>query len=392
MNKRINVITFATVLILLLALGLNTGFGMVMNRDIIISKETILQGSLAATFDQTFGDVFTGKDNWLALSEKINTLKGIKSENQLEIVSTDGINVATQTLGEGVKSTDWGSILINDGVAMEMLTYNAEAHVAYPKAINQLGMTTDIETFLLLVPTQIEFQESAVYEGLSYSQANSIKEIYGQLDSSINAIEVYDDLNAHKNDYIYFRTDHHWTSKGAYYVYETMGDILGYKPYEIKEMKVLEKENYLGSLYNLTHSDVLEKNPDKLTVYFPDIETEYLVQSGEQWNKGKVIDEYFLGIDGQEYAVFLGGDSALSIIKNHEGSGKLMIIKDSYANALIPFLAAHYEEIHIVDPRMYEGDLSAHIKDNEIDQLLIINYVLVNRYMGYAEMYEQLSN
>ena len=154
-----------------------------------------------------------------------------------------------------------------------------------------------------------------------------------------NTVYLRDALDG--KDGIWFNTDHHWTAYGAYLAYVSLGDTLGYTPYGIEKFtKVTVSNDFYGTMYS--KSGLYSTPPDSITLLRYDGDEKFYDMSALE-KKDK-------------YAVFLGGNQAHLSIGSDEEKPRLLIIKDSYANAIVPFLALHFE-LEIVDPRYFSGDI-----------------------------------
>lgn len=185
-------------------------------------------------------------------------------------------------------------------------------------------------------------------------------------------VDVRPALTEHKAEYLYYRTDHHWTTLGAYYAYEQLCDTLGLVPFELSTHTAKAVENFYGTHYSKART--WNAVPDTLTYYELDNAlTIYTVRSAGQPTEGEVTGLYDtekLSVY-DKYAMFLHGNNGLSRIEG-EGEGKILVIKDSYANCFVPYLTANYAAIDVVDFRNYNYGLDALIADNDYDQILVL--------------------
>ncbi len=194
----------------------------------------------------------------------------------------------------------------------------------------------------------------------------------GLAESDVTLCDVSTILNIHKNEYIYYKTDHHLTSLGSYYVYSAIGDSLGLEVYDEDEF---ERETVSKKFFGTSHSkapigfvrgDVVEK------FVLPGSLDQTLSYPLEGVEKDTIYAEEFLD-KKDKYSLFLGGNHALTVIDAHSNKGKkLAVIKDSYAHSIAPFLANHYDSVHLVDLRYYSEDLLQYLEDNEITEVLVL--------------------
>lgn len=380
------------------------------NRSIkkpIFSMDNLLSGDYFREYDTYFSDTFVFRDSFIDLSAFLKSLRGLKSDGP-EIISTNAINVGNRIserpdeenpnpgheIDEGIEVTKLGKILVVDNKAMEIHHRNEEAEVGYPMALNYIAEQINSRVYSILVPTRIEFTEKNEYKDISYPQIETIHAINDRFIDQITPVDVYSELKANSDQYIYMKTDHHWTALGAYYAYKSFMEALDIEPLSMDSFDMVEFKGYLGSLWRVSQSEKLEKNPDSIFAFLPVNDTSYSKMKAGLWTKGEVVDIKYFDPEytTNHYGVYLQGDSSISIITSDvDNDRSLLILKDSYANSFIPFLTSHFETIHIVDPRLYEDNVIDYINEKQIDDVLFLNYVLVNRYMGYTDLYRAVS-
>ena len=199
--------------------------------------------------------------------------------------------------------------------------------------------------------------------------------LYEILDNGIRKIDAYNILKMMKESYIYFRNDTKWTSYGAYCVYKTVIQKLGFIPTSYDKYTVEHvNDKFRGTLYNRTFSkkpkaDVLDKY-----VYFDGAEVLSCerIQSDGTSSEGELIDMSRLS-SSDMYSMYLGEDiPVLKIKTSAQSEKKLLVIKDSYADCFIPFLTQHYSEITVVSSDILEGSLSEFVDVNEYPQTLFM--------------------
>ena len=180
--------------------------------------------------------------------------------------------------------------------------------------------------------------------------------------------EVFSVLKVHKEEQIFYRTDHHWTAMGAYYAYESLGKNLGYTPVPLAEYEKKEIPNFYGTYYNKSKS-FLQKG-EVLTYYDIPIRSMHF--------SGKIVDSLYQTEKfetSDKYSAFLWGNNDVTTIDTQPQPGqkqRLLVFKDSFANSLIPFLTAHYEEIVVVDLRGNTTPVSELMKTMDFDDVLLL--------------------
>ncbi len=175
-------------------------------------------------------------------------------------------------------------------------------------------------------------------------------------------------LKEHKDEYIYFRTDHHWTMLGAYYAYAAWAEEQGLAPVSLDslEHRVL-KENFYGTHYARLH---YAATPDTLDFYGADTDCEAVYDQGKTDVFGLYQPRHLDTDDAYRY--FLDGNHALVEITSPAGKGHIAVLKDSFANNFIPYLTFHYKQITVIDPRYFHADMVEWLKEHEIDRFLIL--------------------
>jgi len=280
-------------------------------------------------------------------------------------------------------------ILLKDR-AVTIFSASGEATKKYADTLNRYkkGINERIRVFSLLVPTAIEFEKNVKYRELSASQKDAFAQINGRLDKKIIQVDAYSALEAHQKEYIYFRTDHHWTARGAYYAYAKLMETMGEKPLALTTYQQGSINGFLGTQYKALKSDQLKKNPDTITYYIPAKNNRYMMHTskGEKISR-KVVDPAYAELGTGAYAVFLGGDAPWGEVDGGSKNGKrIAVVKDSYGNAFIPFLIPHFEKIYIVDPRYFKDDLIAFTAKKNITDVVFINNSTVARNTGIADL------
>ncbi|HHY05982.1 MAG TPA: hypothetical protein GX532_03255 [Clostridia bacterium] len=430
-KHHLNILLFLIPLFLLGILNLFTphkpAISQLENRTLktkpLFTTEKLFSGEYFQEYEEYFADNFIFREKFVDISGKIKDLWRLPGKDKVTIVLNEGANVAaiqnketshgendtsktdtpSQTNNNDRKNemTDKknrtnieGRVLVFNDCAMEIHTYNAEASKYYADFINQFQENlpnNKIKVYSLIAPTQIEFITESKYKNLSSPQKETIAYVNKHLGPQIIPVDAYQALQQNIDQYIYFRSDHHWTALGAYYAYTAFMETKSEKPLPIEQYKVKKVTPYLGSLYSTTLSQKIRENPDTVFLYQPLLKHEYIVYY-ENPIKIDLLDMRHAE-NKNKYGIFLGGDHPWGKITTEIKNGKkIIIIKDSYANAFVPFLLPHYEEIYIVDPRQFNLDIFTFIKENGIQEVLFLNYVLVTDNNGFTDLLRQMSN
>lgn len=194
------------------------------------------------------------------------------------------------------------------------------------------------------------------------NQGEAINYIYKKLNKSIKTVETYNQLRNHNSEYLYFKTDHHWTALGAYYVYRSFCETKGIHPHELGDYKEKKFPDFLGSFYAYSNqSKALKKNPDTVEAYIPIATNKEKItpREGKPYQYDIISDANKFS-SANKYLAFIGGDQPLIEINNPKlkDDSSCIIIKESYGNAFVPFLVDHYQYVYVVDYRYYTGDVA----------------------------------
>lgn len=288
---------------------------------------------------------------------------------------------APKDFGDGQNVGYW---LVVDGKAVQLFKFNKESFAYYARVLNKYAeeLGSDVKIYSMIPPTASEFLKLKKYKGITDSQNDALGFLNSKLGSGISSINVYDALNKHKDEYIYFRTDHHWTALGAYYAYASFMRDKGEEPLALDQYETIELGEFLGSSYTKTLDKSLEKNPDKVTAYKPYTPYEYRMVFGDKEKKADIIDMKYVNDINNKYLAFIStGGATWSVIRTDVKNGRrLMVVKDSFGNALVPFLLPHYEEIYVVDSRFYSisatgKNIVQFVKDHGINEVLFVIYM-----------------
>ena len=184
-------------------------------------------------------------------------------------------------------------------------------------------------------------------------------------------VDVQGALQAHAGEDIYYRLDHHWTSLGAYYGYAALTEAMGLDPVPLSAYeKTTVSTDFNGTTFS--SSGVRWMTPDVIDQYVPEDGVEVTSWFGAEPQTGSLYDWSKLE-EKDQYAFFMGGNQSLAVVRTeHTDAPKLLIVRDSYTDSLVPFLTAHFSEIHLVDPRYNKTPLSGYLAENEIDQVLVL--------------------
>ena len=300
-------------------------------------------------------DQVAGRDNWVALQSTVET-KVMQKEQSGGILLGKEHMMFPRTYGLVSSET---RTLPKNTAALESLCRR------YPGLVNVMLVPAASAVYPENVPAGAPLLDEDRYlDALS----EAVQTAGGRF------VDVRQTLADHKGEYIYYRTDHHWTSTGAYYAYQQLCTALGLTPFDPSAHTARTAEGFYGTHYSKARTPDAE--PDTITYYnLPNALTIYTVTAPGQPAEGETTGLYDtdkLSVY-DKYAMFLHGNNGLSRIKGDAtGRGRILVIKDSYANCFVPYLTANYADIDVVDFRNYNYGLDQLIADNGYDQILVL--------------------
>lgn len=227
-------------------------------------------------------------------------------------------------------------------------------------------------TFLLAPSASVIYPE-ALPAGAPMADENALlDDIFAQVGESAAVIDLREPFTARRDEYLYFKTDHHWTTNGAYRAYEQFCALKGLTPFDRDAHEAVTVEDFQGTHYAATRLWDVEN--DTITYYpLPNQMTIYNITGEAQYEP--MTTENLINADKfatrDKYAAFLDGNNGYSVIEG-DGKGSILVVKDSYANSFIPYLTANYEKIGVVDFRNFKYGLDSTIEREGYDEVLIL--------------------
>lgn len=350
------------------------------------SWSSFVDGSFGSKYVKYINEQFLGRDNWISMKAIADMGLGrIESHGvtygddhylmeKLEIVEDQnypanaGTNIVKQT------SLDRSNGMVSSFLQMY------DQPITFSLVPNSYAILEDE------VPTGFPGADQQAY-------TQQIYQTLSEADDQLEIVDFSDTLSQHKDEYIYYRTDHHWTTLGAYYAYVAYCEQKGLTPVSLEELEENKVEDFYGTFYSKAKRP--SQPADTITWYDVDVDEFAFVANLQQDKQlaqlGEVVQEdglELLRVDGMmdrrkfevrdKYAAFMWGNSGYVKIKsshnlNHqEGkTSRLLLFKDSYANSMIPYLTYNYDEIIVVDLR-YMAKSTKELMQEEFDDIFVM--------------------
>ena len=246
-----------------------------------------------------------------------------------------------------------GSVYVADDTAFSLYGFTQEAANQYIDAVSALAnkVDSDVTVYDIVVPisTGIYLDEALQKELGCSDEQEAIQYIYNNMDDKVVTVDAFTTLKSHSDEYLYFRTDHHWTALGAYYTYCQLMKEKGITPTSLGKYETMVFDNFIGSLYSASNqAPSLADNPDVITAYIP-LATNRMTYTDVDGNTFDydIIYDVSDWDSGSKYNCFIAGDQPLEEIHNPNMSdgSSCVVIKESFGNAFVPFLVDHYETV-----------------------------------------------
>lgn len=357
LSPKIEIIIFALFIgafFLLFLLTPKKTFSEQENRELTqapaFSLEDLASGRFTSRFESFTTDQFPFRDSWTTLKAAGELAVGKKENNSVYYCANDTI--------------------IEEFVQSDKALLDADM-----KAVNEFIENVDVPVYFTLITGSAEvYRDMLPYGAPSASQREAADYCYG-LSGAVN-IDFYDTFMSHRDEYIFYRTDHHWTTLGAYYGYNAMMEGMGFAapPLSNYERQTVTEEFY-GTVYSKSGFSWIR--PDAIEIFAPQEDTTQVFNyPGTEPEAGVMYDYSFLE-KKDKYSMFMGGITPLlKVATAAVDKPSILIIRDSFSDSLIPFLQDDFSEIHVMDLRYYKTKLvdykvSDYVRDEGIDMVYI---------------------
>ena len=321
---------------------------------------------------------------------KQDTTKRKEENSNFETDAEGNLQIKKADKAENVAGEQIGSLYLNGDSAYELFYFSEKAVRAHASLLNTVqAMFPKVKLSAMIVPNSFgvildpKVQEKLASSGMDQAIAYS----YSLMDKRVNTVNVFDALSVHKKEYIYFRTDHHWTQLGAYYAYQEYCKSMGYSTKPLSDYQKLDFPEFYGTFYFfMNRPESLKGHPDQVTAYQGSMNTMQYTDSKGNLQEGKLINDASQMLPGNKYNCFMLGDHGYVEIHNEGAPRKksILVLKDSYGNAFVPLLAQDYRDVYVVDYRHYQGNAVSLIQEKGIEEILFLNNI-----MGIGESLSQ---
>lgn len=428
------------------------------------SAEKLASGEFADSISKWYSDSEPFREEFMTVSEKFNSMKGVKTgsgENAVTFIAGDASDRPQYLDTTDIDDEDFTDIEVveaestdapdqtNDSVPTQNQTKNPDPKPSQPKpsqpepenkdgyripnsgvilvgevpnvrALLAFGCTSyytkvyceavnmyqeafpDVNIWVMPIPTSSEFYGPEEARSVNWRQKPCIDAVFKKLDEKVHAVNIYDTLNAHLDEPIYLRTDHHWSALGGFYAAKCLAAQAGLPFKSIDEgYETRTVHGFVGSMYGYAKDASVKNSPEDFVYYYPTQTqfTTHVISYGidNKYNITKVYPEkersYFIKFrDGSSgaYSTFLGSDSQLTRVETSASNGRrILILKDSYGNTIPSCLFYSFEEVHVVDFRYFTKNMKKYVADHQITDILFANNVTFCCTLTAAKKYKR---
>jgi hypothetical protein len=275
---------------------------------------------------------------------------------------------AAPASGKGAVSRVAGLLVQGDRV-MQVFGGSRRAAAAFASIVNGYAAALPgVRVWSVLAPTAISFHAPKGYD--SSGERVNIAQINAALSPGIRRVDVVSEMLQHADEYLYFRTDHHWTGRGAYYAYAAFCRSAGLAAVPIDSMPRKVNRGYLGSLWALTRVPAVASHPDEVEVLSPVTKVSARVYGSPISGAGRPAA--WVLPNARSYGAYLGGDFPAMVATTSVKNGrKALVIKNSFGNAFATFLANNFEEVVVVDYRYFNASVADVVVERGITDVII---------------------
>ena len=294
------------------------------------------------------------------------------------------IDKLKDVLGKDINKA--GSLYVIGNAGFEKYGYNESRGTQYAelitKAADSLKGVSNVYVMPIPLGSGVMMPDEYKSNVSIGDQGAAIDAVLGQMGTNVIGVDIFEVLYNHRDEYLYFRTDHHWTQLAAYYAYTEYCKAKGIEAFALDHFTHKAYEGFVGSFYFNNSENyksvvsVLNNAPDTVYTYAPVSNAKMTVTDTKgtvfKWPIIKDVSNYKKGV---KYSCFIAGDNPYTIIENKDitDGSSCIVVKESYGNAFVPWLVDHYQTIHVIDQRYWDGNVIDFAKENDVTDVIFAN-------------------
>lgn len=396
------------------------------------SVEKLASGEFTDSVSVWFSDSEPYRDKLMALSMDIRANMALKTGDAITFhAAEDNGNTAADSLVNAMETVDdepgdnreigeyknkltanektriaHAGIIVfgKEGEVRALMSYGGRPNYGdwYADACNKYkeAFGEGVNVYCMAIPTAVEFYCPESAKSATKEERPTINNIYSHLSDNVKAVDAYTALANHADEDIFLRTDHHWAPLGAYYAARQFAKVAGVPFRDLKDYDQKVVHRYVGSMYGYSKDITVKKSPEDFIYWTPpadiEYETTYIVYDINRnydviAEHPPVKGEYFVKFpdgSGGAYCTFMGTDTRITQVRTNQHNGRrMMILKDSYGNAIPGYLFGSFEEVHVVDYRYFCKNMTDYVRNNHITDILFANNIFTCCSPGASNEY-----
>ncbi len=265
--------------------------------------------------------------------------------------------------------------------------------VGYARVVNAYREKfPDVNIYCMIVPTAVEFYCPERAKSATKSESATIDTLYSKLRPDIHRVHLLPVMAAHTSEPIYLRTDHHWSPLGAFYAAQELCRVAQVHVPQLNEFEQHVTRGFVGTMYGFSGDISIKRSPEDFVYYTPtnvtytttytiyDVDSAFRIVREYRPRQGEFF-RHFKDGSGRAYCTFMGGDTKITKVKTSIRNGrKVLILKDSFGNAIPGYLFGSFQEVHVIDGRYFTKNMVDYVSENGITDIVFAN----NVFKAYA--------
>lgn len=378
------------------------------------SIETVLNGEYFAQLSLWYADTYPLREVLVGWSRSLTGLFGIQPQQQLvgsdqtadelppaeqatnlNIEERKQVEVPTeQAMADDIQANVMGRLYVENGAAYSVYYFSQESVEQYATAISIAAQRLDgiANVYSIIVPNNsaVMLDEQTLNDLGGTDQSQAIDYFYSLYDPNVRTVRVLDALRASaKDEYLYFRSDHHWTADGSYIAYVLYCQRAEIDPVDKSTLETVTFEPFLGSYYTELDLPAMAENPDYVKAYYPN-GTNDMIYWDEAGNpvESHVINDVSGWAENSLYNTFIAGDQAETHIYNpaFNDDSSVLVVKDSFGTCFVPWLVNNYQNTWVIDFRYTGQNIVDFVKEHEIQNVIFLNNIEIAGTTTVANM------
>lgn len=380
-----------------------------LRRFPVFSWQSLCDGSFTAEVSNWFSDSEPFRDVFMKESMELKSLMAFKTKSavtfhaaqdepsMVEDQADDDDLGDQRAIEEFHNDANANAKMENAGVIVVGNAPNARALMAF-KNKNKAGafakvvntywnvFGSEVNVYCMIIPTAVEYYCPKNARSCTDPEFPVLTELYASIDSAVQVVDLYRVLGEHVDEDIYLRTDHHWSPLGAYYAARQFAMVADVKVPELSDFESDTIKNYVGSMYGYSKDINVKKSPEDFVFYKPldveyettyikyDLDEDFQIVGEEKPHHG----EFFVKTSGtgSAYCTFMGSDARITQVKtDSDCPRRLLVMKDSFGNAILGYLFGSFSEIHVIDFRYFTYNIKDYITEHGITDILMANNI-----------------